>query len=275
MSEVELRGDFEGVSHVPERRRDGPPAPPPPANLLQKWRARALDDPNALDYWKARMLSLDVVERYGLGWCWARDWRWPDHERDNNDEWGGPCATFECRWPGREGVKPKLVNVRRRVIKPRQGREKHKYLSLTNAPVTLFPDLPTGEARLPYLADRDRLDRAGLLIVTAGEFDALLLRRLGWPSVSSTGGAGYAWPRTWAERVARCYERVVWLFDAGPETEHYAYAHAARFRDAGVGRQHIAELERVGVPPGEDVTWFAQEHGLDALDEFLRVEVGR
>jgi hypothetical protein len=258
MTSLQLRGDFTGVSEVPERKRDGPPAPLPNAELRDVWVDRALSFKPALRFYiEERLLTTDVIERYRLGWCVPKDWNWPDHSGAVHAEWKSPCATFEARWPARDGVRSRLVDVRRRVIRPRDP--KYKYLSLKNAPVTLYPDLPKGD----------------LLIITAGELDALLLRRIGWPSVSSTGGAAAPWSDRWVQRVARCYRKVVWLFDAGAGEFTWAATHAARFRDAGVGHCHVAELDRVGVPAGEDATWLAQAHGLESLDEFVIVEAAK
>ena len=176
-------------------------------------------------------LSAETAVTHGLGLDWNRD---------------GPWIHFPVR--DQSGV---IVNNRRRYVgpKPELHASGHKYRNLTGR----------GEPRL-YLAHELRPE-GGPLIVTGGEFKALILQQLGIAAVSSTGGVSN-WPAEWDDLASRFDVTVV--YDRGEEV----YADALGRR---LGAQ-VLYLPR-HLAPRVDLSDLAREHGHDWLRRFI--EEGR
>jgi hypothetical protein len=146
----------------------------------------------------------------------------------------------------------KLVNERRRYW-PTVPASGGKYQGLAgrtieNGGVTVYPFVMPGKA----------------IILTAGEFDALVLLSHGLPGVSVTSGAATKWRQEWAWMVKG--RRVAVLYDASPREQEQAISRAQELRQQGAEDAWAVRLTQAGLSDGEDVTDFIVKHGRTPAD---------
>lgn len=196
------------------------PEPLPSVGTVAGWHSRLLADRLALHYLrKQRGITKPVIERYGLGW-------------------DGEAFTL----PVRDIRTGELVNVRRRRWPhPWPGGSRYRGLrgrTLENGGIQPYPDVPP----------------AGPLILCAGDFDALILRRHRLPGVTVPAGSGVRWKADWNDVVAG--RPIAVVFDADPREEAQAESRAAQLREAGA-QAWVVRLSQAGLRHKEDITdWF-------------------
>lgn len=152
-----------------------PPDGPPSAAILAAWHNHLLRSSDPLAYLTGpeRLLTLDTIKRYGIGWNGEfKFYSIPIYHRS------GELHSFK-RY--RRHRKPKMLN--------RRGDS-----------LTLFP----------WSALRG-LKRGDLLVVAEGEWDAMLLNQHGVPAV--TGGGANVWRREWSVILRNLGVRVVVIYD--------------------------------------------------------------
>lgn len=99
-----------------------------------------------------------------------------------------------------------------------------------------------------------------VIVLCEGELDALVARQYGFPSLSTTAGAG-TWPAEWTGRFAS--KKVYIVYDVDPQGETGAKKIAVRLAKAG------AEVSIVKLPltqKGADVTDYFVAQGYGATD---------
>jgi hypothetical protein len=209
-------------------RRAAAPDPLPSDDDIRAWCRMRRNDPDVMRYLLAeRGLSKRVVERARLGY-------------------DGRAVTI----PIYDVRTRELVNLRRRYWpNPPVSGGKYRGLAgrtIDNGGVTVYPWLPPGP-----------------VILTAGEFDALVLWSHGLPGISVTTGAATRWRQEWAW-IAKG-RRIVVIYDGDPREQEQAVSRAAELRRAGADAWTV-RLTKAGLRDGEDVTdWFVK-HGRSKAD---------
>lgn len=202
-------GDFSELRALgPPVARDGDPAPLPGIGPLGGWASALLSCDEPLDYL--------TCER-GLSLETIREYELG---------WDRDAATITLPVCDAAG---QIVNLRRRKL----GKG-HVFKGLYGRSVQLYPvGVLTGE---------------GLLCVTEGEFDCLLVHQLGVRAVTGTGGAG-TWMPEWTEAI-RGHEVAV-IYDVDAEARSAVLA--TQLREAGIDAWRV-RLSHGGFRGKRDLT---------------------
>lgn len=205
----------------------------PPIQDFKRWVAARRRDPDATRWLvEDRLLSVEFLDRYMVGWRSDRDW------------WIFPLlATSPCF------SEPVPVGALWYPYRPLpDGRR--KMCCWGGAPPALYPDVPAG--RTVYLVE--------------GELDAAVGRSHGLPTVSSTTGAGH-----WDDRLTMALrdKRVIVVYDCDDAGRQGA---RARVRDFAVwdipARLHDLDPSR---DDGFDLTdWFREGRTVSELRADVR-----
>lgn len=200
-----------------------PKGPPPSSESVMAWHDALLENPRALKAFISRRgIDMESIEEHEIGW-------------------DSSCGRYTLPVYDREG---QLVNVR-----------KYK-MGASSTEQKFWNAQGYGDAR-PFRIDEEFI-AADAVIVVEGEPDYILLKQMGFPCITFTGGSG-TWKHEWNELFT---DKAVYLaHDQDEAGEKGALKVANALRDFAVA------VYRVKLPtPGSDVTDFFMEEGHDADD---------
>ena len=221
----------------PEREAD----PLPSRGSVAGWHSRLLSEDGPLDYLlNERGLTERTLRKHQIGWDGEAITIPVFNVRDRDEL----VNLRRRRWPDPWFDRRKDKEVRYRGLRGR---------TMENGGIQPYPSIP----------------KLGRLVLCAGEFDALILRRHKFPAFTVTSGAATKWSKAWDTLIAG--RLVAVMFDADESEESAAESRAAELRAAGAKAWPVY-LSRTGLGPKEDATdWFVK-HGRTAenLSEVIR-----